>query len=196
MADRSSSSVYYTWIFLGLLALVILWYVVPLFSPVWLWWQVDRDPMTWAKVHDTTVEQIQKEYKGTVVYRPHGKDDPIPWQLVTSTPVYETKDIIEYDVLVRAHLLNGGTGNPPGTLMLSSTLKGRFYDITFRRFPPGSFGCNSPRPVLVYDPISMSVKAIGEGKGLERILDKVEEDHWIWPERDDGWKPASPVNAP
>ncbi|MFW5829098.1 MAG: hypothetical protein ACOCXA_02450 [Planctomycetota bacterium] len=190
--DRTSTSVYYTWIFFILLLGVLAWLLVPLFSPVWLWWHVDRDPQAFARAMDVPVEQITKEYVGTVVYRPRAEGDPIPWQLVDSQPMYETDKIQEWDVLVRAHLISGGDGEPPGLLMLGSTTKARFYKLRFRRFPPGSFGFESPRPVLVYDPMSMEVQPIGIGKSMESMLKEYDEDHWIWPERDDAWQPPPP----
>lgn len=129
--------------------LAVAYLISPLFLPRWRW----ENMSSWEQLatkYKQPVAKLQQEYQLLVRYKPRADGDPMPWQILTSTPLYDPENDDEHR-LVRISLISDRTGEPPSTLNVGSA---NYRDVLFRtsawRFPPGAFGQNRFRPVVVY----------------------------------------------
>ena len=129
----------------------VIWAFSPLFLPRWRWSNIEPKWEALAQQAKVSVPRIKQTFEVVVRYHPRGENDPVPWQMLTSTPLYDPEND-EPDHLVRVSLISERTGEPPSQLRLGSL---NYRDIYFKgkvwRFAPGSFGLNKHRPVLVFD---------------------------------------------
>ena len=125
--------------------------ISPLFLPRWRWSNIEPYWETLAQQAKVPVSKLQQTYDVVVRYKPRGDNDPVPWQVVSSEPLYDPENDDEH-YIVRVTLVSDRSGEPPSKLRLGSL---NYRDIFFKgkvwRFAPGSFGFNRHRPVLVYD---------------------------------------------
>jgi hypothetical protein len=139
----------------------VLYYLAPLFLPMWRWQNVDSKWEQIATQNKLSVAKLKQLYDVVVRYKPRGEKDPCPWQVLTCNPAFNPED--EEHHMVRVTFIGDFTGDPPSTLRLGS---GNYRDVFFKakawRFPPGSFGFNAFRPVMVYDGFSLEKLASSE----------------------------------
>lgn len=129
----------------------LLYYISPLVMPRWRWEHMDNK---WEELASSTKlpqTKLKQVYDVVVRYKPRGDKDPLPWQVLTSTPLYDPQNDEEFHI-VRVTLISDHTGDPPSSFLIGS---GNYRDVFFKgkawRFPPGTFGFNKFRPVVVYD---------------------------------------------
>ena len=71
--------------------------------------------------------------------------------MLTSTPLYDAENDEERHA-VRVTLISDRTGEPPSQMRIGSA---NYRDVFFKgsvwRFPPGAFGFNRFRPVVVFE---------------------------------------------
>lgn len=132
--------------------LLLAYYISPLFLPRWRWENM-RDWEALSVQLKQPVAKLKQTYEVVARYSPRGEGDPVPWQILTSAPLFDpaNEDESEHH-MVRVTLVSDRTGEPPSKLRLGS---GNYRDVFFKgtvwRFPPGSFGFNRYRPVVVFD---------------------------------------------
>lgn len=180
---------------------LLLWYAAPYIMPVWRWQHLDG-PNTWARIakeRNLPESLLRTEFKIVLRHAPRngpGKD-PTPWQMVSSDPTWlslnEDKHEDETNVLVRCSIISDRDGTPPSELWVGANRDEKFFKVTVWRFPPGSFGKNAKRPVLVYQAGTLERLSIGDGQGLRGQVESMESDD-KWEERDDGF--GAPVEEP
>ena len=171
---------------LGFLA----YYLSPLVLPLWRWENMENKWEELARSSGLPQTKLKQTYEVVARYKPRGDNDPVPWQILTSEPVYDPQNDEEHHI-VRATLISDHSGSPPSKLRLGS---GNYRDIFFKgkawRFPAGSFGFNKFHPVVVYDdwnfdklPSNEAYRWDGEMKETTKWTD---DDADI----EDGYKPA------
>lgn len=130
--------------------LFIAYFISPLFLPRWRWENMSNWDQLAVQLGKPK-EHLQKTYQVVARYAPRADKDPVPWQILTSDPLYDPENDEEHHI-VRATLISDRTGEPVSQLRLGSN---NYRDVYFKgtvwRFPPGAFGFNKFRPVLVFD---------------------------------------------
>ena len=130
--------------------LLVAYFVSPLFLPRWRWENM-HDWAGLATQFKQPVAKLQQTYEIVARYNPRGENDPTPWQILQSTPRYDPENDEEFHI-VRATLISDRTGEPPSKLRLGSgNYRDQFFSGMVWRFPPGAFGFNRYRPVVVFD---------------------------------------------
>lgn len=169
--------------------LVGVWFALPMFAPMYLWTKVDlRQISTQFKTDHT---RLSTSFQMQVRYSPRGEGDPLPWQIISMTPSWNTvypEAEDEEKLLVRCSFISGNDGLPPATTFINGTFKDRYYKVTGLRLPPGALGFNAKRPVVVYDRLNLERMSITDADMNQRSVSSWENDD-DWPERDDGWSP-------
>jgi hypothetical protein len=193
---RAKTSVprYVTVFFLGL-ALVAAWFISPMFLPVWRWRNVDFAAI--AQRSGIAENILRTEFNAQVRYSPRGDGDPLPWQLITLDPPWHTLSKAfdnEEEFLVRCTLVGDRNGQPINMLWVGNTAKDRYFTVKAWRFPPGSFGFNAKRPVLVYNVGSLEKMDISASLYADQAYRYWQNDD-DWDERDDGWRPGDGAAA-
>ena len=181
---------------------VLVWIMLPLFLPIYLWLEVDFNKL--ANQHQSldgaSLEELQKEWTYKVFYNPRGKDDPVPWQIMSDSEDYPAWiDEDEFNMMVRVNFLSAAEGKKPSEFFVTNANDyDRFYLATGFRLPPGSLGLDNNRSIFLY------TSREKEGTGMSRVyLDQIRvtrgefgwinDDDWFeWPDRDDGYRPPDP----
>jgi hypothetical protein len=127
----------------------VLYYLSPFLFPVWRWENMSDWNALSTKL-GKPVAQLQKTYKVILRNNPRGENDPTPWQILSSEPAFDPENEAP-NHMVRCTLISERTGTPPSSLRLGSNYRDSFFTGTVWWFPPGAFGFNKARPVLVYD---------------------------------------------
>jgi hypothetical protein len=191
---KPSSPKYVVFIFIGI-ALVVSWFIAPMFLPMWKWQNVDFHKIATERNLDESV--LKTEFDATVRFNPRALGDPIPWQIVRMSPEWGSVADANEDeagLLVRCSLIGDRTGEPPGGLWVGNTARDRYFRMKVWRFPPGMFGLNDKRPVLLYQAMTLEKLSIGEAQGLDLELRVVVNDDF-WDGRDDGWSKEAAEEA-
>lgn len=136
--------------------LILAYFLAPMVLPVWRWQNMNNFPEL-AKKYNRPEKELRQEYKVVVRYEPRGEGDPCAWQLISMDPPWASlndKRDDEDHVLVRCSFISDRDGTPPSKMWLGSGGPGGYKDHYWRavvwRFPPGAFGQNRHRPVLIY----------------------------------------------
>jgi hypothetical protein len=163
MAGSSSSKIATLIVIVPLLA--VAWFLAPLALPVWRWQNMDF--LQLAKKTGMKEGELKREFDMRVRYQPRGAGDkdPTPYQIISMDPPWASVDDKNNDedhLLVRCTFISDRSGNPPSTLFLGSTFKDRYFKVHGWRFPPGTFGFNKTRPVVVYQGDSIEKMSIAE----------------------------------
>ncbi len=123
------------------------WWVAPNFLPVWRWKNMDFIKL--SQQLGLPKDQLEAVYTVQMRYAPRGLGDPAPWQIMRQEPLFREE---EENVWVRCSFISDRTGVSVSDLQLGSgTRFDKFWHAKVWRFPPGTFGQNAKRPVLVYD---------------------------------------------
>jgi hypothetical protein len=167
--------------------LVAMWFAAPMFLPMFLWTKVDLKAI--AASSGLSETSLGTKFALKVRYNPRGEGDPLPWQIMESTPPFsdvypQAED--EFQILVRCTFVSANDGQPPSTAFINNTFKDRYFKAKALRLPPGTLGFNAKRPVVVYDRMDLEKMDISSADGYQRTVSGWENDD-IWPERDDGW---------
>jgi hypothetical protein len=132
--------------------LILMWFLAPLALPIWRWRNLDFDKL--SKDFNVPVTELKTEYSVTLYYHPRTQTDPMPWQMLDLNPTWlsiNDKHNDETGELIRCTLMSERDGTGPSKFFLGS---GSYRDIFWKakiwRLPPGSFGKNKFRPVVVY----------------------------------------------
>ena len=64
--------------------LIALWFALPMFLPMFLWTKVDLAAIAASK--NVPQSKLETKFKLSVRYHPRGEGDPLPWQIIDSTP--------------------------------------------------------------------------------------------------------------
>ena len=135
-------------------ALILAYFISPLFLPRWRWENM-RDMQALSVQLKQPKAKLEQTYEVVMRYNPRAEGDPVPWQIMQSTPLYDPENDEGLHMMVRVSLISDRTGEPPSKLRLGS---GNYRDCYFKgtvwRFPPGAFaalGFNKFRPVVVFD---------------------------------------------
>jgi hypothetical protein len=168
--------------------LIGLWFALPMFLPMYLWTKVNLRAISAAS--SIPEAKLATKFKLNVRYEPRGEGDPIPWQILASTPAW--KDVSptgedEDELLVRCTFISANDGEAPGTAFINSTYKDRYFSVEAIRLPPGTLGHNAKRPLIIYDRMSLTRMEISNADMTRRTVQTWENDD-LWPERDDGWE--------
>jgi len=182
-------------VFFLVLFCVLVWFVAPLFLPVWKWRNLDFAEV--AAKHHRDESKLKTEFDVVLRFRPRGNNyaDPLSWQIVTMKPewnqVYE-RQLDEDHLLVRCALLSDRSGEPPSEIYVGASYKDRYFRAKVWRLPPGALGFGKTRPVVVYQAMSFEKMSIGEAQMLDvQLTGRDWEDDDLIAERDDGWDPAA-----
>lgn len=166
--------------------LFIAYLISPLFLPRWRWENMsDWDKL--AQSYSTPKAKLQQTYQLTIRYNARGDKDPCPWQVISSQPLFDPENDPEQH-LVRVNLISDRTGEGPSKLHLGS---GNYRDLFFKtsawRFPPGAFGQNKHRPVIIYDASTFDKLSTNEAYGMEG---QMKSGNWTNDDEDvdDGFK--------
>ncbi len=131
---------------------ILLWFLAPMALPVWRWRYMDFQQLSLKTKQPVAL--LQHEYMVSMRYNPRGTNDPCPWQIVSMDPAWASVDDRRADEdheLIRCTFISERDGTPPSKLFLGSgSYKDRFWKAKVWRFPPGTFGMNPHRPVVVY----------------------------------------------
>ncbi len=172
-----------------------LWFMAPVFLPIYMWTKVDLKAISAAKGIPET--QLTTEFKLKVRYNPRdGKEsDPMPWQIIEMEPTWASlhpndSDNDENKTLVRCTFISGNDGKSPSKAFINSW-KDWYWTCKAIRLPPGSLGFNTKRPVVIYDSTTMTKMDFTNTDTTHRDIlmgswdsdDKVRD----WPDRDDGF---------
>lgn len=133
--------------------LVVAWFAAPLVLPIWRWRHLDLPKLS-ADTH-VPIRELAQEYDVLMRYHPRKVEgDPCPWQIISSDPTWLSVDDQHADedhLLVRCTFISECDGKPPSKLFLGSgSYKDRYWRAKALRLPPGSYGFNKKRPVVVY----------------------------------------------
>lgn len=173
---------------------IIAWLAAPYVLPMWKWQHLDGKN-AWARIakeKGIPEANLRKEFQVILRHAPRNGTgrDPIPWQLVSMSPAWIDVDPDKHEdetgVLVRCSVISDRDGTPPSDLWVGANQDEKFFKVTVWRFPPGSFGRNAKRPVLVYQAGTLERLSIGDGQGLKGQVTSMESDD-KWEERDDGF---------
>lgn len=174
---------------------MLLWVAAPYVLPMWRWQNIEWSD-EWnkiAKKSDIPLDKLRTEYRLQLRYAPRGgnKADPMPWQIVKSTPsfidVFPDSEYDETGFLVRCSIISERDGTPPSSLWVGTAQDEKYFNITAWRFPPGTFGLGGgKRPVLVYKGGTLDPISIGEGGVLNEQVKGWENDD-LWESRNDGF---------
>ncbi len=171
--------------------LIGIWFALPMFLPMFLWTKVDlRAISTSSGIPEA---KLGTKFKMRVRYNPRGEGDPMPWQIIDSTPAWADvagPEQDETELLVRCTFVSANDGGPPGTAFINSTFKDRYFKVDTIRLPPGTLGFSAKRPVVVYDRMSLEKMDISGADMAQRSVQSWENDD-LWPDRDDGWSPPT-----
>ena len=181
---------------------VVVWIMLPLFLPVYLWMEVDFKQLAeqHKNLEGATLEELQKEWTWKVYYNPRGEGDPLPWQIMSDNenyPAWITDD--EYNTLVRVNFISAAEGTKPSSFFLANANDyDRFYTATGFRLPPGSLGIDNKRSIFLFT--AREKENFGMSKAhIDHIRTSTGDNLWLndddweeWPERDDGYRPPEP----
>jgi hypothetical protein len=164
-----------------LLGFVILLYIAsPYVLPTWRWLHVDFEKI--AAQQKEPEAQLRQLYDVQLWYHPRGPTDPCPWQIVSMSPAWNSLDDKRDDedhVLIRCTFICEGDGKSISSLWLGSgNYRDRFWRAKVWRFPPGSFGFNSKRPVLVWKLRSNEKLDFGTCEVLDANMRHVGSETW------------------
>ncbi len=175
--------------------LLIAYFASPLFLPRWRWENLDPKWEQLAQQAKLPVAKLKQTYQVVVRYKARGDQDPCPWQLIASDPLFDPENDDDHH-LTRVTLISDRTGDPPSSLRLGSL---NYRDIYFKgrawRFPPGVITrsgdrtLNRLRPVVVYDGSSLEKVELSEAYRWEGEMK--DANHWTNDDEDieDGYKP-------
>lgn len=151
------------------------WYAAPYFLPVWRWQNMTEEKL--AQLGGKSAEVLAKQYH--IVFRcsERGPGDPVPWQLIEMKPAWD--DGAEEQMLIRATIVSDRSGEPIGALSMGSgSYKDRYFQAQAWRFPPGSFGFNKHRPVVVFEHDTMTKLDIGRAMSFEEQVGPQKSPKW------------------
>lgn len=173
---------------------IVGWFVAPLILPVWRWSNLDFPGL--AVTTKLPQSYLEKRYTFTLRYNSRGDHDPMPWQVMLCEPNWQVAEgqerFDETDLLVRVTLISDRTGEAPALLIagVGSTIRDQFFKCEGWRLPPGTFGANGKRPVIVVDMSTWEKLGITKSLSLNGIVtDRHMENDDKLPEREDGYVP-------
>ena len=160
--------------------LVALWFAAPYVLPMWRWQHMDLEAL--AKTSGTPLATLEQRYLVVFRHSERGPNDPLSWQLLEMKP--EWKDGEEDKLAVRATIVSDRSGEPISAMSLGSgSYKDRYFKAEAWRLPPGAFGFNKHRPVIVFDHQTLEKLGISPAMSWE---DTVGSQHSPkWPNDDD-----------
>jgi hypothetical protein len=190
-ATKTSSSKIVSLI-LVVFALIVCWWLSPIFLPIWRWQNLKFPELAAQLNIDET--QLRTQFDIKFRYHPRGSDDPLPWQLLVMSPAWDTIGTDhenEESLAVRCTLMNDHTGTPPSKMWVGNTFKDRYFSAKAWRLPPGTFDCNGKRPVLVYDANTLEKLSFTDANAYETHLSSLGtwDNDDEWESRNDGWVP-------
>jgi hypothetical protein len=169
MAGSSSSKIATIIVIVPLLLLA--WFLAPMALPVWRWQNMDF--LKLSKSLNQPEAALKREFDMQVRYHPRSDNDPCPYQIIRMEPAWASVDDKNNDedhVLVRCTFISDRSGSAPSQLFIGSTYKDRYFKVHGWRFPPGSFGFNKFRPVVIYRGDSIEKMSIGNAEVLDNEL--------------------------
>lgn len=129
---------------------LVAYFISPLFLPRWRWENMSNWDELAQKLGKPKAK-LQQTFVVVTRYAPRNDNDPTPWQMLSSDPLYDPEND-EPNHIVRVTLISDRTGEPPSKLRLGS---GNYRDVFFKgsvwRLPGGALGFNKFHPVLVFD---------------------------------------------
>ncbi len=190
MAAGTSKSVSFIAIICILIPCLIgAWFAAPNFLPMFWWTKVDLPAI--ASANSIPLATLSTQFDIEVRYNPRGEGDPVPWQIITMKPAWNTlypKAEDEELALIRCTFISQNDGEPPSTTFINSTFKDRYFKAKAVRLPPGTLGFNAKRPVVIYERMALEKMSIGEAMRSQDTVIKWDNDD-EWQGRDDGWSP-------
>jgi hypothetical protein len=190
MAAGTNKNVsYIAFIAIAVPILIGMWFAAPMFLPMFKWTKIDIEAL--SKKTGIPKEVLGTEYTMKVRYQPRGEGDPLPWQIIESSPTHDAlypEAESEEGVLVRCTFISANDGQPPSTTFINSTWKDRYWKCVALRLPAGSLGFNAKRPVVVYNRLDLTCLDISNAEQAHRMAGEMESDD-DWRERDDGYEP-------
>jgi hypothetical protein len=192
MAAKTSAGAKLITLFILVPMVWLLWTLAPYVLPMWRWQNLDFAAL--SKQTGIAESELKKEFKLVIRHSPRGGNlaDPLPWQIVRCDPpwyeVNQDKHDDETKVMVRCSIISDRDGLPPSKMWVGTAKDDKYLKVTAWRFPPGSFGQNAKRPVIVYQGGSLEKLSIGDGQNLLYECASMESDD-EWEDRDDGFKP-------
>ncbi|MBA3939271.1 MAG: hypothetical protein H0X38_17620 [Planctomycetes bacterium] len=171
--------------------LILAWFAAPWILPMWRWQSVDWALV--AKQNDMSEGDLRREFDFMVRFKPRGKGDPAPFQIVSMSPTWKSvdpKNMNEHEppLLVRCTVVNDHDGSPINGVWISVNSQENYFKLHGWRFPPGTLGKAPKRPVVLYQGMSMSKVDLNTAIPLDAQLNSAENDDHMR-RRDDGWMP-------
>jgi hypothetical protein len=173
--------------------LILAWFVAPWILPVWRWQNVDFEDL--AKKSGIPESELRREFEMVVRYKPRyqKESDPIPWQIVNCKPPWHSvnpKNLNEDKppLIVRCSLINDKDGEAISKLWVGQVPSERYFEIIGWRLPPGTFGKNPQRPVILFRGSSLKKMDLNAGLLKDSEVAGWENDD-EWKDRNDGWQP-------
>jgi hypothetical protein len=173
--------------------LIVAWYMAPLFLPMWRWQNLDFEVLSQQTKRPKA--ELEKKYKMLVRFGPrnNNEDDPIPWQVLSMSPAWDKENETDPPVMVRVSMLSDQTGEMPSGLLAGVGRQSyeRFFRCDGWRLPPGTFGQDKKRPVVIIDMGTWQKVGMNEAIQYDgKISDRKFETDDKWEDRDDGWTPG------
>lgn len=163
--------------------LILAWFLAPMALPVFRWRHMQPEKL--SKATGVPVKELFTEYKVEVRYNPRGEGDPCGWQIVRMNPPWESVNDKRDDEdlkLVRCTFISERDGKPPSKLWLGSGgaagYKDRYWKAVVWRFPPGTFGMNKHRPVVVYRGDTLDKMEVGHAESLDFEINSPSAAKW------------------
>lgn len=172
---------------------IVAWFIAPLFLPVYRWLHVDWNIE--SQRSGVQIEELKREYRMNLFYKPRGEGDPAPWLIMDMEPAWdefasaEWERFDEYNLAIRCILISDKTGKSPSTLYIGSFDKDRYFTCMAWRFKPGAFGHeSSPRPVVLFK--EMTWEKLDKGIVRSYGQRNPEDADLYTDEFDDFWEPS------
>ena len=174
----------------------IFYNVSHLFLPRYRWVSVNFEEIAQkatARGMPTTADKLRTKFDVEFGYYPRGKkpdQDPNPWVLLKMTPAWHeftgNDDDSEVGIARRAIIISDRTGEPlSGFALGSGQFKDRYFRAKAWRFPPGSLGKSSDRPIILVEAMELEKFDIGAAEVINAAL----RDPTQWTPDDDGYEP-------